>query len=109
MMISRRAVVATGLTLPFLAVPGRAQSKPGHLRFGLSAWPPNLQPWVTTGASAGTVKMLIHRSLISYDNKGELAGELARVMVARRATAPGSSSCGRTRCSTTASPSPPTT
>ncbi len=24
------------------------------LRFGLSAWPPNLQPWVSTGASAGT-------------------------------------------------------
>lgn len=77
MTISRRAVVGTGLALPFLSLPGRAQSKPGHLRFGLSAWPPNLQPWVTTGVSAGTVKMLTHRSLLSFDNKGELSGELA--------------------------------
>ena len=77
MLISRRALVGAGLSLPFLSIRGRAQAKPGHLRFALSAWPPNLQPWVTTGVSAGTVKMLTHRSLLSFDSKGELRGELA--------------------------------
>jgi peptide/nickel transport system substrate-binding protein len=74
---TRRALLLAGGALPFLRVPARAQASAGILRFGLSAFPPNLQPWVSTGASAGTVKMLTHRSLVSYDSKGELRGELA--------------------------------
>jgi peptide/nickel transport system substrate-binding protein len=74
---TRRALLAAGTALPFLRNPARAQPESGILRFGLSAFPPNLQPWVSTGASAGTVKMLIHRRLVSYDAKGELRGELA--------------------------------
>lgn len=74
---TRRALILAGGSLPFLRVPARAQASAGVLRFGLSAFPPNLQPWVSTGASAGTVKMLIHRRLVSYDEKGELRGELA--------------------------------
>ncbi|GAU84550.1 ABC transporter substrate-binding protein [Bosea sp. BIWAKO-01] len=77
MTTTRRAILQAGLALPFMSMPGRAQRASGVLRYGLSAFPPNLQPWVSTGASAGTVKMLTHRSLVSYDSKGELRGELA--------------------------------
>lgn len=82
MTISRRSLLGAGLAAPlvatpFLARPALAQRAAGIIRYGLSAFPPNLQPWVSTGASAGTVKMLIHRSLVSYDPKGELRGELA--------------------------------
>lgn len=77
MTATRRAVLKASLALPLLARPALAQRSSGIIRYGLSAFPPNLQPWVSTGASAGTVKMLIHRSLVSYDPKGELRGELA--------------------------------
>jgi peptide/nickel transport system substrate-binding protein len=73
--LTRRQLAAASLAL---AVPGRAQRQPDLIRYGLSAWPPNLQPWPSTGASAGTVKMLIHRRLTSYNARGELVGELAR-------------------------------
>ena len=78
MSISRRTLVQGAASLPFLAVAGRAERAAGVLRYGLSAYPPNLQPWVNTGVSAGTVKMLTHRSLVGYDAKGELRGELAQ-------------------------------
>jgi peptide/nickel transport system substrate-binding protein len=74
---TRRALLAAGAALPFLRNPARAQAVTGTLRFGLSAFPPNLQPWVSTGGAAGTVKILIHRRLVSYNAKGELRGELA--------------------------------
>ena len=79
---SRRTLLAAAAGLPLLhARPGAAQgstsARPGVLRFGLSTFPPNLQPWVSTGASAGTVKLQLHRSLVGYDSKGELQGELA--------------------------------
>lgn len=77
MTTTRRAILQAGLALPFMSMPGRAQRASGILRYGLSAFPPNLQPWVSTGASAGTVKMLTNRSLVSYSSKGELRGELA--------------------------------
>ena len=69
--------LGAGTALPFLSLPARAQRSAGVLRYGLSAFPPNLQPWVSTGAASGTVKLLIHRSLVAYDSKGELRGELA--------------------------------
>src|SRR5688572_23058858 len=77
MIATRRAILQAGLALPFMTVPARAQRASGVLRYGLSAFPPNLQPWVSTGASAGTIKLLTHRSLVTYDSKGELRGELA--------------------------------
>ena len=82
MTTTRRALLGAGLSLPLLSLPGlslpaRAQSADGILRFGLSAFPPNLQPWVSTGAAAGTVKLMLHRSLVTYDSKGQLRGELA--------------------------------
>jgi peptide/nickel transport system substrate-binding protein len=76
--LSRRGFT-TGLGL--LAVcglaPGAQAQRAKLLRYGLSAWPPNLQPWVSTGASAGTVKMLIHSRLVSYGPTGDVVGELA--------------------------------
>jgi peptide/nickel transport system substrate-binding protein len=77
MTTTRRAVLQAGLVLPLMSIPGYAQRASGIIRYGLSAFPPNLQPWVSTGASSGTVKMLTHRSLISYDRKGALRPELA--------------------------------
>ena len=79
-MLTRRAALGAAATLGAASfVPGAAaQQRPGVIRMGLSAWPPNLQPWPSTGASAGTVKMLIHRRLTGFDEKGELRGELAR-------------------------------
>jgi peptide/nickel transport system substrate-binding protein len=79
-MLSRRAFSAGSAAL--LAATGlldgaAAQTRAPLLKYGLSAWPPNLQPWVSVGASAGTVKMLIHGRLISYDAKGDMVGELA--------------------------------
>jgi len=47
------------------------------LTFGLSSFPPNLQPWANTGTAAGTVKLIMYRGLLSYDAKGALKGELA--------------------------------
>ena len=79
-MLNRRTLLgaAAGLgSLPVLYDPARAQQRPSTIRYGLSAWPPNLQPWVSVGASAGTVKLLIHRRLLGFDEKGELRGELA--------------------------------
>jgi peptide/nickel transport system substrate-binding protein len=75
--ISRRTFVAGAAALPALAAPASAQKQANILRYGLSAFPPNLQPWVSTGAAAGAVKLLIHRSLVAFDSKGELRGELA--------------------------------
>jgi peptide/nickel transport system substrate-binding protein len=67
----------TGLALTGLTLPARGQSTTGVLRYGLSTYPPNLQPWARTGASSATIKTLIHRSLVTYDSKGQLRGELA--------------------------------
>ncbi|MFC0409856.1 ABC transporter substrate-binding protein [Roseomonas elaeocarpi] len=74
---SRRSLLGAAAALPFLRMPARAQKQPDTLIFGLSTFPPNLQPWVSTGASAGTIKLLTHGSLLSYDKQGELQGELA--------------------------------
>lgn len=80
-MISRRTLIrsaAGAAMLPSgLIGAAMAQSRPPLLRYGLSAWPPNLQPWVSTGASAGTIKVLIHSRLISYDTSSNPRGELA--------------------------------
>lgn len=77
MKLTRRHFVGSALALA--ATPGyaSAQARAGFLRYGLSAWPPNLQPWVSVGASAGTIKLLIHRSLVGFNPEGELQGELA--------------------------------
>ena len=79
MALHRRTLLAAGLSgaaLPFLHVPGRAAAE-GSLRFGLSSYPPSFQPWAQAGTAAGTITLLTHRGLMSYDARGQLRGELA--------------------------------
>ena len=73
MPLPRRLLLA-GATAA-AAAPARAA--PATLRFGLSAYPPNLLPWVSTGQAAATVKLLLFRGLLSFGPDGALRGELA--------------------------------
>lgn len=77
MLMSRRALLMAGAALPFVSLPARAQRVPGTLTFGLSSYPPNFQPWPNAGTAAATVKLLVHRGLLSYDAQGNMRGELA--------------------------------
>jgi len=76
-MISRRALLAAGASLPLVRGSAFAQSSGKILRFGLSSFPPSMQPWVHTGTAALTVKLLIFRGLTGFDEKGEVRPELA--------------------------------
>lgn len=75
--LDRRAFVAGAAALPFLRIPSARAAQAGMLTFGLSSYPPNLQPWSQSGTAAGTIKLLIHRGLLSYDAKGDYTPELA--------------------------------
>ncbi len=75
--LSRRAVLAAGATLPFLGRPALAAAGTGTLRFGLSTYPPNIQPWLQTGTASITVKLMLFRGLTGYDTAGKLRPELA--------------------------------
>jgi peptide/nickel transport system substrate-binding protein len=78
--VSRRAVLAgtaTSAMLPFLRIPGAQARTPGVLTFGLSSFPPTIQPWANSGTAAATMKLLMYRGLTSYADDGSLRGELA--------------------------------
>lgn len=76
--VNRRSVIAGAAALPFLRMPGaRAAATPGILTFGLSAPPAAIQPWANNGTAAATIKLMIHRGLVSFDPAGNLRGELA--------------------------------
>ena len=75
--LSRRSFIVSSAAVPFLRITGAAARTPGTLIFGLSSYPPSLAPWANAGTAAGTVKLMIHRGLLSYDNNGALRGELA--------------------------------
>jgi peptide/nickel transport system substrate-binding protein len=75
--ISRRALIAGSAALPFVAATASAQRSAGTLRFGLSSYPPSIQPWTHTGTAAATVKIMIFRGLTSYGPDGKLRSELA--------------------------------
>jgi ABC-type transport system substrate-binding protein len=76
-ILTRRAMVAGGLALPFLSQNACAARTAGELRFGLSSYPPNLQPWNNTGTAALTVKLQVFRGLLGYGADGQLRPELA--------------------------------
>lgn len=78
--LSRRrfAGAAAGAgTLAWLGIPSARAQATGILTFGLSSYPPSFEPLQNAGTAAGTVKLLIHRGLLSYDKAGNLRGELA--------------------------------
>ena len=78
--LSRRRFIgatAGAGTLAYLGMPTPRARASGILTFGLSSYPPSFEPLQTAGTAAGTVKLLIHRGLISYDKAGVLRGELA--------------------------------
>ncbi len=80
MALARRSLMAAGLsgaTLPFLRGPAFAAGSQRVLRFGLSSYPPSFQPWAQAGTAAGTITLMTHRGLTSYDAQGNLRGELA--------------------------------
>jgi peptide/nickel transport system substrate-binding protein len=85
--LTRRTFVTGAAALPFLRSAGAQARTPGILTFGLSSYPPNIQPWTNTGTAAATVKLMIHRGLLSYDSKGALRGELAESWTRDGATA----------------------
>lgn len=74
---SRRTLLAGAGALPFLRIPGARARTPGVLTFGLSSYPPSLEPWVNNGTAAGTIKLMTYRGLTSYGADGKLRGELA--------------------------------
>lgn len=85
--VSRRAFVAGAATLPFLRIQGSRASTPGILTFGLSSFPPSIQPFANTGTAAATIKLMIYRGLLSYGKDGMLRGELAESWAADGQTA----------------------
>lgn len=78
--VSRRTLLAgagIGAALPFLRLESAAAKTSGVLTFGLSSYPPSINPWANTGTAAATVKLMIYRGLTSYADDGSLQPELA--------------------------------
>lgn len=83
--LSRRALLAGGAALPLARLPAFAASSK-ILRFGLSSFPPTLQPWTHTGTAALTVKLLLFRGLTGFGPDGEVRPELAESWAQEGAT-----------------------
>ncbi len=77
MTVTRRTLLGASAALPFLHRSARAASPAGTLTFGLSAYPPNLQPWMNAGSANGAVMGLLHRNLVCYGADGTLQPDLA--------------------------------
>lgn len=84
-VLSRRALIAVGAALPLARVPAFAADR--TLRFGLSSFPPTLQPWTHTGTAALTVKLMLFRGLTGFGPDGNVRPELAESWSQEGATA----------------------
>ncbi len=76
----RRFLVGTAAVagaINFIGMPSARAQATGTLKFGLSSYPPSFNAWASAGTAAGTVKLFLHRGLLSYDPDGKLRGELA--------------------------------
>jgi len=79
-MIDRRGfMIAGGATaLATMVLPRRSKAAPdGVLVYGLSEYPPALDPFRHDGAAANTVKLQLYRGLLGLDDKGGIVNELA--------------------------------
>lgn len=80
MFMTRRGFLtstAALTTLPFLERLALAAGPSGHLTFGLSSYPPSMEPFLSSGTAAATVRLLMHRGLFGYAPDSSLRGELA--------------------------------
>lgn len=79
--LNRRGFLASTLAgagaLGFLGPRALMAQEGGTLRFALSTFPPSLAAWTSAGTAAGTIKLMMHRGLLSYGPDGMLRGELA--------------------------------
>ena len=79
--LNRRGFIATtgaaAGALSFLGPRGLRAQEGGTLRFALSTYPPSFDAWASSGTAAGTIKLLVHRGLLSYAPDGAMRGELA--------------------------------
>ena len=76
-LLSRRTLLLAGASLPLLGPSPSSSASSRILRFALSSFPPNLQPWTHTGTAALTVKLLVFRGLTGLGPDGEVRPELA--------------------------------
>lgn len=77
--INRRQLLAAGGAAASLAASRPARARVADtVTFGLSPYPPNLRPFEHTGTASTAVKLVIHRSLLSYDRQGALTAGLAQ-------------------------------
>lgn len=74
-LLSGAASVLPGIGL--LGGPAFGQGTDTTLRIGLSTYPTHLRPWANVGYAGQLVSTLINRNLLSYDESGQLVGELA--------------------------------
>lgn len=79
--LNRRGFLATAGavagSLTFLG-PRKLMAQEGDtLRFAQSTYPPSFDAWVSSGTAAATIKLMMHRGLLSYSPDGTLRGELA--------------------------------
>jgi peptide/nickel transport system substrate-binding protein len=77
---NRRRFLAASLaagSIPFIGAPSARAQATGVLTFGLSSYPPSFMAWAQNGTAAGTLKLMMHRGLLSYAPDGAMRGELA--------------------------------
>lgn len=65
MTATRRALLSAASAAPLLAFAERAAAAGrDHLNFGLSGYPPNLQPWMWSGVTQRTATALDRKSVV---------------------------------------------
>lgn len=80
---SRRAflmgagAIGTSLLAPGISLKPARAAAPGVITYALSAYPPNLRPLEYSGQAQQTVRALLFRGLLSFDDKGGVQPELA--------------------------------